>query len=88
MTDWTLISFVTASTTRLEVMRCLAKLTQTPKDLSMALDIHISHISRALSELSKKGLVQCMNPKDKKWKYFALTEKGKSLLEEITALRK
>ena len=54
--DWDLISFITSSKIRFKLLTTLNKRKNTPTELSKILDVHISAISRALSELAKNNL--------------------------------
>lgn len=59
---------------------------KTPKMLSMETDFHLSHISRALTELQNKDLIICNNPQSRKGKFFSITPKGREILEDVIDL--
>ena len=40
-----------------------------------------SHISRGIKELLEERLVECLNPKDRAYKFYKLTAKGRKLIE-------
>jgi len=44
---------------------------------------HLSHTSRALRELSDKGLIRCVTPTSSKNRFFEITPKGKELLAKV-----
>jgi|TARA_Y100000310_G_scaffold339521_1_gene432441 DNA-binding MarR family transcriptional regulator len=46
-----------------------------------------SHVSRTLKELRKKKLIKCMNPKDRNFKFYKITNLGKKVLEEILKIK-
>ena len=81
--DWDLISLITSSKIRFKVLTRLNKSTFTPTDLSKDLDIHISAISRTLSELTEKELIKCLTDKRTKFKYYEISDKGKDILKKI-----
>ncbi len=81
--DWNLISLITSSKIRFKVLTRLNKSKFTPSDLSKNLEIHISAISRALSELTEKELINCLTDKRTKFKYYEISEKGKEVLKNI-----
>ena len=59
---------------------------KTPTQLSDELKIHLSHVSRALSELESKKLAVCLTPAEKVGRIYKLTEKGKRVLKMIKKL--
>lgn len=81
--DWNLISLITSSKIRFKVLTRLNKSKFIPTELSKDLDIHISAISRTLSELSEKELISCLTDKRTKFKYYEISDKGKEILKNI-----
>ncbi|MBI2558144.1 hypothetical protein HYW20_02370 [Candidatus Woesearchaeota archaeon] len=81
--DWNLISLITSSKIRFKVLTRLNKSKFTPTELSKELEIHISAISRTLSELTEKELINCLTDKRTKFKYYGISEKGKEILKKI-----
>lgn len=81
--DWDMISFITGSKVRFKVLTTLNKTRITPTQLSKNLDIHISAISRTLSELLDKDLIKCLTDKRTKSKFYEISKEGKELLEKI-----
>tara|TARA_Y100000310_G_scaffold343222_1_gene449866 strand:- start:770 stop:1045 length:276 start_codon:yes stop_codon:yes gene_type:complete len=81
--DWDLISLITSSKIRFKVLTKLNKSKFTPTELSKALEIHISAISRTLSELTEKELIICLTDKRTKFKYYEISDKGKEILKNI-----
>ena len=81
--DWDLISYITSSKVRFKLLTTLNKSKHTPTDLSKSLEIHISAISRALSELVDKELIACLTDKRTKYKYYEISDKGKQLLKNV-----
>jgi len=81
--DWDAISFITSSKVRFKLLTTLNKSKYTPTELSKNFNIHISAISRALSELTERELIICLTNKRTKFKYYEISEKGKELLKNI-----
>ncbi len=81
--DWDLISFITSSKIRFKLLTLLNKQKNTPTSLSKKLNVHVSAISRALTEPSEKELITCLTDKRTKYKYYEISDKGKKLLTEI-----
>jgi len=82
---WELISFVQAENRKI----CLKSLNtnpKTPSQIAMESNHHLTHISRALRELSEKGLVECLTPNLNKNRYYGITDRGKIVLKEINNL--
>jgi len=86
--DWETISYVFSSELRLKTLLKLNKSKYTPKQLSISLKQPISHISKALKELTTKGLVECLTPNRKKARLYSITKQGIQVLDEINKLTK
>lgn len=80
--DWDMYTYVIRGSIRKEVFLAL-KNPKTPSQIAKEKEISLSHISRALSELGNKGLVECKTPNQKIGRIYALTKKGKSILQEL-----
>ncbi len=83
--NWELIGKIKASEYRTRIVKVLAKGNKTPAELSKELNFHISHVSRALNELEKRGVVKCLTPKLRKGKIYSLTEEGKRIRKEVSS---
>ncbi len=81
--DWDLISFITSSKIRFKLLTLLNKQKSTPTSLSKKMNVHVSAISRTLTELSEKELINCLTDKRPKFKYYEISDKGKVLLKKI-----
>ena len=79
---WKQISFVLRAKNRTKIMKALDR-PKLPSQLAKELKIHISHVSRTLSELEEQGLVQCLTPDEKTGKLYTLTDEGRDVLKEI-----
>ncbi len=79
---WALVSY---ANTKIRSM-CLFQLEKgpkTPSSIALYENIHLSHVSRALSELSSKGLVTCLTPEQQKNRIYDITASGKEVLTKI-----
>lgn len=56
---------------------------KTPTELSKGIGKHRSAISRSLIDLESRGLVKCLTPDEKVFRYYEITQKGKKVLEMI-----
>jgi DNA-binding transcriptional ArsR family regulator len=81
------VEFVISSETRLRILSFLSRGASTPTQLARSIEKHLSHISRALSELEKKELVTCQNPSYTKPRVYTLTTQGDRVLAEIHRYR-
>lgn len=81
--DWEEYSFVMRSSLRKEILRALEKEPKTPTQLKKELKQSITLVSRYLSQLKKRELIKCLTGKERMWKLYTLTEKGKEVLNEI-----
>jgi len=78
-------SFILSSKNRLKVLGLLEKVDEPiyPAKIADELNLQRSSISRTLSDLKEKELVECLNPNSKKFKFFRITDKGKKTLSLI-----
>lgn len=84
--QWDLVSFINRSKNRKVILLHIKK-PSTPTILAKELNLYRSVISRSLLALEKKGLVKCLNPEDKKQRYYKLTRKGEELRKSIEKMR-
>lgn len=84
--DWNVVSFVMSSKPRFKVLIVLFQGKTTPSKLVDALALPASHVSKALSELSKKGLARCLTPERRKTKFYEITEEGTKCIAEINKM--
>jgi DNA-binding MarR family transcriptional regulator len=54
-----------------------------PASVAKSNELHVSHVSRALRELEKKNLVECMTPDATKNRIYQITEKGATILKKL-----
>ena len=79
---WKQLGYVLRAKNRRKVIKALDR-PKLPSQLAKELGIHISHISRTLSELEEAGLVKCLTPDEKIGRLYGLTEKGKEISKII-----
>jgi predicted transcriptional regulator len=83
--NWQDVSFIISSEYRKKVLEKLV-FPQTPSKLSKEININIAHISRALTELESKKLVECLTPDSNKGKLYVITAYGKKILSKVSTL--
>jgi DNA-binding MarR family transcriptional regulator len=81
--NWKKFGYIIASKYRMKIVLSLSASPKTPKEVAQELDLYISHVSSTLSDLSKEGIVECLNPSQKRGRIFSLTNIGKELAEEL-----
>lgn len=79
---WELLSFM-QSRVRKTTLVSLASGPKTPSIIAGSTGEHLSHISRALRELSDKGLAECMTPEQSKNRIYRITKKGQEIITEL-----
>jgi len=84
---WTTYSFVIRGRTRKRIFLALER-PKTPSQVATELKLSTTHVSRALKELSDKGLVKCLTPAEKFGRIYHLTGTGRKLLEVFKGLEK
>ena len=73
-------SFILRSKNREIILKHLLKENKTASDLVKITGMYKSHISRTLKGLKEEKLIECLNPKDREFKFYRLTKKGKEVL--------
>lgn len=79
---WELVSFIQGRVRRL-CIESIESGPKTPSAIAKSSGEHLPHVSRALRELTEKGLVECMTPNLKKNRIYKITEKGKEILQKL-----
>lgn len=79
---WEILSFMQGRVRRLALI-ALEKGPRTPSSIAESTGEHLSHISRALKELTNKGLAECMTPGASKNRIYRLTDEGRQVIEEL-----
>lgn len=84
-TKWENIGLIASSNYRKKVLQNL-EIPKMPSKLSKILDINKAHISKVLKELVEGKMVECLNPKSNKGKFFKISDYGKDILKEVIKL--
>ena len=77
------ISYVNISKYRTKVMKSLDGEVLIPTQIAENSGIRTNHISKVLSELKSKEIVECINEEARKGRLYRLTDTGKDVLETI-----
>jgi len=56
---------------------------ETPTDISKKSGYSLNNTSRVLNDFRKKGLVKCLNPKEKTGRLYVLTGNGKVVRDKL-----
>jgi predicted transcriptional regulator len=82
--DWDDVSYVISSQYRIAVLRELSSGPSTPSQIADNTDNSIAHISRALSDLREKSLVDLLVSEERtKGRVYGTTERGDIVWEKI-----
>jgi DNA-binding MarR family transcriptional regulator len=83
-TDWDEVSYVISSQYRVETMRRLSEGPTTPSEIASEASLSLSHVSRALQELSEQNLVTLKVSEDRaKGRVYGLTDRGGMIWDTI-----
>ena len=83
MVSWDEVAFVNVSKYRKKTVKHLLHSASTPSSIAKATEIKISHVSRALSQLKKREIVECLTPNRHKGRIYVLTQKGIDISKKI-----
>lgn len=83
MPDDYLRAFVKRGKNRQKILRVIGAGEKTQAEIYHITGIYRSHVVRTLSDLEQNGLVKCLNPRDRIYKMYVLTDKGKRLLRVL-----
>lgn len=87
--DMETVSCLIASEYRIATCRALSESMATPTGISDELGKEPSHVSRALSELQDRGVVELMVEEDRrKGRIYALTERGEDAFEQAMQVKR
>ncbi|MDH5021317.1 ArsR family transcriptional regulator [Halobacterium rubrum] len=82
--DWDVVGYVISSDHRTKVLGRLAEGPATPTQIATDVDLSVTHVSRALSSLRERDLVELLVPEDRrKGRVYGITEQGASAWETI-----
>ncbi|WP_405271555.1 winged helix-turn-helix domain-containing protein [Methanobrevibacter sp.] len=77
------MEFVKRSTYRQRVLTSLDDKVLMPTEIAKRSDIKTNYVSKVLSELKNKGLVELLNPEAKKGRIYRLTDFGKTIVDKL-----
>lgn len=81
--DMKIISLLSRSKKRLEVLESLENENKIPSVISKDINDSSHHISKYLKTLKESGLVVCLNENDKRYRYYSITPKGTKYLNIV-----
>jgi len=77
------ISYVKISSYRKRVMKSLEDDVKMPSEIAKDAEIRQNHISKVLSELKARDLVECINPEVRKGRLYRHTDKGVDVVKNL-----
>jgi DNA-binding MarR family transcriptional regulator len=80
--DWLKYSFVIRGKNRKAVLLTLSN-PKTPTQIAERLKLNLSKVSRALKELEREGLIECLTPDEKVGRLYRRTSIGEKIAEMI-----
>lgn len=81
-----IISFVARSRKRRAILAMLCKNPMSQPEITKAVGMYKSHVSRTLKELAEKKLIICLNPNDRAFKFYRASSLGAKAIKEISKL--
>jgi DNA-binding MarR family transcriptional regulator len=75
------LAFVLRAKNRVKILETLKNNKLISKQIEEKTGIYKSHVSRTLKELISKDLVKCINPEDRNFRFYEITQKGKKVLD-------
>ena len=78
-----LTSYVQISKYREKTLKSIGDDVKIPTNIAQDSGIRTNHISKVLSELKSKDIVECINEEARKGRLYRLTDTGKDVLEVI-----
>lgn len=83
-----LTSYVEISKYREKTLKSIGNNVKIPTNIAKDSNIRTNHISKILSELKSKEIVECINEEARKGRLYRLTDTGKEVLESINEKEK
>lgn len=80
---WDTIGWVISSEPRRIVLEATSEGPITPKEISEKKEVRMEYVSRSLSNLVDKNLVECLNPDAHKGRLYTITNDGEKILSSI-----
>ena len=82
------LSAVLGAKNRRKVLYLLEKEKLTPSQIMKRIGMYESHTSRALKELLNISLIECENPKERRFRFYKITELGKQVAKKTRKILK
>lgn len=76
-----LYSYIAASQYRVKIMKSLKDNFKIPKEMSQETGIHDHHVSKVLTELKGKEVIECLTENNRKGRIYRITPLGEKILE-------
>ncbi|WP_298524535.1 winged helix-turn-helix domain-containing protein [uncultured Methanobrevibacter sp.] len=83
-----LSSFIRISKYREKTLKSIGDEVKIPTHIAKDSGIRTNHISKVLSELKSKEMVECINEEARKGRLYRLTDTGREVLDFINDLEK
>ena len=77
------LEFVQRSTYRQRVLKALEDDVLMPTEIAERSNIKTNHVSKVLSELKSKELIEIINPEARKGRLYRLKNDGKEVLDKL-----
>ena len=77
------IGYVQISSYRTKVMKTLEDEVKMPSQIAKDSEIRQNHISKVLSDLKARELVECINPEVRKGRLYRHTDKGNQIVKNL-----
>ena len=81
--DKEILDFVQRSTYRQRILAALEDNVLMPKEIAERSNIKTNHVSKVLSELKSKELIELVNPEARKGRLYRLTSVGDEIVEKL-----
>ena len=86
---WADVSFILRSPVRRRILEMLSSRSAlTPIMIAKELKLDKANVSRRITELAERKLIECKNPEDRKFRFYSITDRGKKLLKVVKDLEK
>lgn len=76
-------SYILRGKARIRILEKLSDTIRTQAQLHKETNMRRTHVRRTLLALEEKNLVKCLNPEDRIYKFYSLTESGKNVLKKF-----
>lgn len=81
--DWKKFGYILASSYRKKIVLSLKEDAKTPKQISLELELHLSHVSSTLKDLTRMDIIKCLTLDLRKGKLYGLTGIGEEIVKKL-----